>query len=246
MLGPYAVLRLQSVERDRWSERHPGRGPGQVDADDVLGVHHAEQAGHAGAGVGALGGITGVAEAAHQLRPGRGDAEQVAPAGAGHRSGEPVAGQRRDDHVEGVGRVAAVGAGVGQWPDHLEELHRRAGPAVGQDQRQGFRLGRADVQEVDVLAVDGRHELRELVQSGLLDSPVEPVGPVAGQVLQVVQRHAAGPVVVGRVLRPAGAGNPVVQVVEVGLGDVDPEGTDLGGGGHGPTLGTIAEEMLPQ
>ena len=133
--------------------------------------------------------------------------------------------------------VAAVGARVGQRPDHPQELDRRARPAVGQDQRQRVRLGRADVQEVDVLAVDGRDELRDLVQPGLLGAPVEAVGPVAGQVLQVVQGYAAGPVVAGRVLRPAGPGDPVVQVVEVGLGDVDPEGADLGGGvGHGSTL----------
>ena len=93
------------------------------------------------------------------------------------------------------------------------------------------------MQEVDVLAVDRGDELRDLVQPGLLGPPVEAVGPVAGQVLQVVQRDAASPVVAGGMLRPAGAGDPVLQVVEVGLGDVDPERADLGGGvGHGSTL----------
>jgi hypothetical protein len=37
-----------------------------------------------------------------------------------------------------------------------------------------------------------------------------------------------------------------VQVVEIGLGDVDPERADLGGSVHGSTLETLAEETLPR
>jgi hypothetical protein len=70
--------------------------------------------------------------------------------------------------VEGVGRVAAVGPGIGQRADQLQELDDRAGPAVGQDQRQGGRLGRADVDEVDLVAVQVGGVLRELVEPGLL------------------------------------------------------------------------------
>ena len=55
----------------------------------------------------------------------------------------------RDD-VEGVGRVAAVGARVGERSDNAQELHNRARVPMADDQRQSTGLGRADVQEVDV------------------------------------------------------------------------------------------------
>jgi hypothetical protein len=62
--------------------------------------------------------------------------------------------------VEGVGRVAAVGPRIGERVDDVQELHDRAGPAVGQEQRQGVGFGGADVQEVEVGPVDGGGELR--------------------------------------------------------------------------------------
>jgi hypothetical protein len=139
--------------------------------------------------------------------------------------------------VEGVGRVAAVGGGVGERADDVQELDDRAGPAVGQDQGQGVGFGGADVEEVDVLPVDGGGELGELVEPGLLLGPVVAVGPVPGQLFQVAEGHPAGPADAGQLIRPAGAGKPVTEVVQVGLGDVDPEGSDLGVGvgsaGHG-------------
>ena len=45
-------------------------------------------------------------------------------------------------------------AGIGQRPQNVEKLRHRARIAMGDDQRQGIRLGRADVIEMDVLAVD--------------------------------------------------------------------------------------------
>ena len=103
--------------------------------------------------VAALRAVALVAEPAHQLGPGLGDAVE-APA----RSRGPVRRSRsraaRGDDVEGVGRIAAVGAGIGQRADDVEELDDRAGPAVGEDQRHRVGFGRTDVQEVDVLPVD--------------------------------------------------------------------------------------------
>src|SRR3712207_5171345 len=95
--------------------------------------------------------------------------------------------------VEGVGGVRAQNARIGQRTDHLEEFHGRAGPAVGEDQRQRIRLRRADVQEVDVLAVDVGDELRELVELRLLLAPVKAGGPVLGKLLQVPERRAPAP-----------------------------------------------------
>jgi hypothetical protein len=50
-------------------------------------------------------------------------------------------------------------ARVAERPDEVEELHHRAGPAVGQDQWQGIGLGGADVEEVDVVPVELGGEL---------------------------------------------------------------------------------------
>ena len=126
----------------------------------------------------------------HQRGPGLRHTEQV-EAGLADRIGEAVPGQRRYDDVEGVRRVAAVGARIGQRTDHLGELDRRAGPAVREDQRQGVGLRRAYVEEVDRLPVDLRRELRNLVQGRFLRPPVEPGGPVLGEPLEVVDRNAA-------------------------------------------------------
>src|SRR4029453_16400473 len=80
---------------------------------------------------------------------------------------------------------------------------------------------------------DGGGELRVLVEAGFLLAPVVAVGPVAGQLLQVGERHAAAPADAGQLVGPAGAAQPVAQVVQVGLGDVDPERPDCGVGGVG-------------
>jgi hypothetical protein len=202
----------------------------------MLGVDPAQLGGDERAPVAPLGAVAPVAEAGHQLGPGDGDAVG-GPAGLAGRAGEAVAGQGRDHQVEGVARVAAVGAWVGQRADDAQELHDRAGPAMGEDQRQGLWLRGADVEEVDRLAVDGGGELRVLVQPRLVLAPVVAVTPVGGQLLEIVERHPAAPADPGQLVGPAGTGQPVAQVVEVGLGDVDPERPDPGVGrvaaGHG-------------
>ena len=56
--------------------------------------------------------------------------------------------------MKSILRLAAMGGRIGQRRDDLEELDHRAWPAMGDDDRQGVRVRRADVQEVDVEAVD--------------------------------------------------------------------------------------------
>ena len=78
-----------------------------MDPDDVLRMQPGEGEGDQCAKVAALCGVAVVAQAAHQLRPGAGDADEV-PAGLPGGTGEPVSGEGWDDQVERVGRVAAV------------------------------------------------------------------------------------------------------------------------------------------
>jgi hypothetical protein len=99
----------------------------------------------------------------------------------------------------------------GQGADHVEELEDRTGPAVGEDQRQRVGVGRPDVQEVDVLAVDLGGVLRIAVERGLLSAPVELLAPVGGQLADPLQRDAEVPADAGQFVGPADAVQAVVQ-----------------------------------
>src|SRR3712207_421703 len=72
-------------------------------------------------------------------------------------------------------------------------------------------------------AVEAGAELRPRVELGLAAAPVVPVAPVRAQLLRVLQRNALRPAAHRRRLGPAGAGESLAQVVELGLGDVDAE-----------------------
>ncbi len=115
--------------------------------------------------------------------------------------------------MEGVRWVAAVCARIGERTDDLEELHDRPRPAVGDQERQGGRLRRAHVQEVQVLPVDSGGELRERVQPGLVLTPVVGGAPVLGQLSQVGERHPVVPADAGELLGPAGPAQALAKVV---------------------------------
>ena len=119
--------------------------------------------------------------------------------------------------MEGVAFSPAVRHRIDERIDDLGELEHRAGPAVGDDHRQGVFMGRADVLEVDVEAVDGREEVGPGVDGGLAASPVVVAGPVLAHLSQVRQGDALGPVVDDFGLGPAGEGQPVAQVVDLGV-----------------------------
>ena len=126
-----------------------------VDAEQACGRLARHRAGDGRAPVAALGDVARVSEALHQLRPGARDAVGV-PAGAGRLAGEAVARHGRDDDVEGVLGAAAVRGRIRERTDDLELLDDRSRPTVRDDHRQRIRVARADVDEVNVDAVDLR------------------------------------------------------------------------------------------
>jgi hypothetical protein len=83
-----------------------------------------------------------------------------------------------------------MGRRVGQRIDDLQLLDDRARPSVGDDERQGVLMLRADVDEVDVQPVDLGDELRQGVQPGFDLAPVVFRRPVSGEFLHRRQLHA--------------------------------------------------------
>src|SRR5712692_7420168 len=123
--------------------------------------------------------------------------------------------------------IAAVSDRVAQRADDLGELRHRPRPPVRHDERQRVGLGRADVDEVNALAVDRRGELREAVELCLGRPPVVAVAPVAAQLLQVAELGAVVPTRAVDLVREAGLSQARPQVVEHRLGHVDDEGLNV-------------------
>jgi hypothetical protein len=99
---------------------------------------------------------------------------------------------------------------------------------VGDQQRKRIVVSSALVDEMDVETVDLGGEVVEPVQRGFACAPVVFTGPVIGQLTGVGERDALTPVVDAFRLRPSGAREPGVQVVKIGVGDLNAEWVDLG------------------
>ena len=203
-----------------------------MDAEQPLGRLAAHQVGDGGAHVAALGDVAGVAEAAHQLRPGARHPTRV-PAELGRLAREAVAGQGRQDEVERVLGPATVRGRVGERADGIEQLDDRAGPAVRHDQRHRARVRRPHVDEVDVHPVDLGHELRQCVQPRLAPAPVVVRRPVAGELLHRRELHALRAIRDQLLGGPARRRDPSAEVVELLLWHVDVERTDVESGFEG-------------
>src|SRR6187455_1113954 len=87
--------------------------------------------------------------------------------------------------------------------------------------------------EMDVETVDFGGEVVEAVERFLACPPVVFVGPVVGQLAGVFQWDALVPVVDAFGVRPTGARQPGLEVVEIGVGNRDAKRSDLA---HGPIL----------
>ena len=203
-----------------------------MDGGHVLRRVHAEPRGDQAAPVPALRHVAVVAEhRGHQVVP---DAGDRAGADRGRGRGKPaVARQARHDHVEGVLDPAAEALRVRERTDDPLELHERAGPAVGQHQRQGIGAAAALHDHVQAMVADAGDELGPAVQARLGRAPVVAVPPVLEQAAEVVGLDSVLPARVDgragqpRVLEPAG------QVLQDFRRDVDPErGEPRGGVAH--------------
>src|SRR5262245_53288543 len=97
------------------------------------------------------------------------------------------------------------------------------------------------MQEVNVLTVNLRRVLRNVIESLFLRSPVELGTPVVGQLPEIAARNATTPAGTRNLARPPGVRQPRVQVIDVGLRDVNAELVDR----HAASLSGHAERFVP-
>ncbi len=90
---------------------------------------------------------------------------------------------------------------------------------------------RALVDEVDPLIVDPSREVIEAVERGLLGAPVVRVAPVGEQFFEIAELGTVAPLGSSDLLRKAGGGESLLQVVEDFVGNSDLEAGD--GVAHG-------------
>ncbi|MCZ7566403.1 MAG: hypothetical protein M5U08_23525 [Burkholderiales bacterium] len=201
----------------------PHREQVEVDADRACGKLVAEPRGDERAPVAALRREALVAEnLRHQLGQNPGDllhAEARLPGPERER----VAGQRRRDHRERVGRIGTEPRRIGEHRDQLEELHDRAGPAVQEQERHRVRSAALLVDEMQVGAGDRNGELAQGVQPRFLRAPVESLVPVFRERPHVCHAGAGRPRRERRLVRKAGAREALAQVGERLVGNAELE-----------------------
>ena len=214
LLGRRRVLK---VGRLRPSDRHV-----EVDPQTALRFDYPDRGGHGRAPVPALRHPAGIPQPLHQFGPGHGDFWHTPP-GLSRLARKPKAGQRRRYDME---RQLARGR-IGQGFDHAHEFDHRSRPAMRDHQRHRIGARRTQVQKVNVEPLDLGLELAERIQLCLAPPPVVPVAPIAGQVLQHLQRRALRPIAHAFLFGPASKIEPQVKVIKLGLGNGECEGPNL-------------------
>jgi hypothetical protein len=94
------------------------------------------------------------------------------------------------------------------------------------DQRHGVGMTRLDVDELDIDAVDRRHELRQGIQLRLRLTPVVVGSPVLDEWLDLRELHTLRLIRDGLALGPSRRHHPPPEVGECLVGHVNAEGAD--------------------
>ena len=91
---------------------------------------------------------------------------------------------------------------------------------------RAFAVTRADVNEVNVHAVDGCDELRQCFELGLGPSPAVARAPISDERLELGELYALRRVVDRLAVGPARSGDAPAQIGKVLLWDMDRKGAD--------------------
>ena len=92
--------------------------------------------------------------------------------------------------MEGVRCAPAMGGGIGKRSDDLQLFDYRAGPSVGDDQRQRIFMFRADMNEMNIQSIDLGDEVRYGIQPRFTLAPVVMRLPVAQKLLNSLERYS--------------------------------------------------------
>ena len=111
-------------------------------------------------------------------------------------------------------------SGIGQRVDNLHLFGDRARPSVRDDQRQRILVLRADVNEVNVQAVDLSDELWQRVQFCLDFAPVVFFRPIARQRLDGRELYSLGRICDRLSFRPLGRVDAPAQFGEFGFRNI--------------------------
>ena len=128
--------------------------------------------------------------------------------------------------MKGVGGITAVRRRIDQGLDHFLKFDDRAGPAVGDDERQRRGIFRAHMEEVDAQPVDLAGELVKAIELGLARAPIICIGPVLTDILNPSQRRALAPVIDQLRIRPARALQSRFEIGKHIVADIDAERLD--------------------
>jgi hypothetical protein len=130
---------------------------------------------------------------------------------------------------------------IGQRVDDLELLDDRSRPTVRDDQRERILVARTNMDEVNVDAVDGRHELRQCIQPRFHLAPVVAAAPVPNQLLQLGQLHALRLIGNGFFIGPSRGGEPPAEIDQCLVRNVDLERPNCTVVGRGMLTGKKAD-----
>ena len=168
---------------------------------------------------------------AHQLVPE--DGRGARPDGFFEPAGKAVARQRRDHEVHAVPGLAAEFFRMCELLDDTVKLEHRARPAMRHQHRLGGRARSLHMDEMELVAVDLRMEVRKAVQHLLGGAPVERLRPVGAKCPHIGHVGAIGPAIrTGRDVRhfmPFIGAHPGHDGVELRLRNSDGEGNGLCG-----------------
>src|SRR6266404_3551321 len=117
-----------------------------------------------------------------------------------------------------------MGRRVHQRLDDLQKLEDRSRPAMGEYNWQGALVLRSDVNEVNSETVNLRAKLWQPIQRALNTTPVVAGAPVFSERLRFVQRRSLRPIGYRFLVRPAGVGKSVLEIVECCLRYMNLEG----------------------
>ena len=206
---------------------HHFRGRGGNDHIDVNAfatalVLRANRRGDHGAPIAALREPGIVAKRRHQFVPGLGNLLDR-PAGHFGFAGKSIARQRGDHEMISIVGRPAMRKRVGKRPDHIHEFEHRARPAMGQQERASAGFFRADMEAMDINAINLDQMVGIGIERSLTPAPVIAVPPIGNELFDIGKRDALVPIVYRFLFGETGERKPGLEIIEHILANIDRE-----------------------